>query len=99
LFRGAATRGAASSGALSVEVLKKLVCCKLDLLVPPLPGPVVTSDQPHAVQTAEVAVDKRVARLRLLGRALRKARCQAAYSSHACVFRNAFCSRARGCAF
>jgi hypothetical protein len=46
------------------------VCCKLDLLVPPLRGTVVTGDQPHPVQTADVAVDKRVARLRLLVRAL-----------------------------
>jgi AcrR family transcriptional regulator len=62
-----------SSGAPFVEVLQELVCCELDLLVPPLRGPVVAGDQPHAVQTAEVAVDKRVARLRLLGRALGKA--------------------------
>src|SRR6266508_4621174 len=63
----------ASSGALSVEILQELVCCKLDLLVPPLRGTVVVGDQPHPVQTAEVAVDKRVARLRLLGRTLGEA--------------------------
>jgi hypothetical protein len=38
------------------------MCCELDLLVPPLGGTVVAGDQPHPVQTAEVAVDKRVAR-------------------------------------
>jgi hypothetical protein len=57
------------------------VCCEFDLLVPPLRGTVVAGDQPHPVQTAEVAVDERVARLRLLGRALGRPRCQAAYSS------------------
>jgi hypothetical protein len=46
---------------------------QLDLLVPPLRGPVVAGEQPHPVQTAEVAVDKRVARLRLFGRALGEA--------------------------
>jgi hypothetical protein len=49
------------------------VCCKLHLLVPPLRGPVVAGDQTHPVHTAEIAVDERVARLRLLGRALGKA--------------------------
>src|SRR6266545_6044482 len=74
LSRGADARSAAlSSGALSVEVLQKLVRCQLDLLVPPLRGTVVAGDQPHPVQAAEVAVDKRVARLRLLGRALGEA--------------------------
>jgi hypothetical protein len=42
------------------------------------------------VQTAEVAVDKRVARLRLVGRALGEAEMLGAYSSHGWVFRNAF---------
>ncbi|SRR6266511_2183862 len=70
LFRGVAARGAASSGALSVEVLQEIVCCEFDLFVPPFRGPVMTGDQPHAVQTAKVAIDKRVTRLRLLGRAL-----------------------------
>jgi hypothetical protein len=71
LSRGAEARGAApSSGARSVEVLQELVRCELDLLVPPLRGSVVAGDQPHPVQTAEVAVDERVARLRLLGHAL-----------------------------
>ena len=69
----AAHGAAASSGALSVEVLQELVRCELDLLVPPLRRTVLAGDQSHPVQTAEVAVDKRVARLRLLGRALRKA--------------------------
>jgi hypothetical protein len=73
-LRGAGARGtAASSAGLSVEVLQELVCCELDLLVPPLRGTVVAGDQPHPVQTAEVAVDERVVRLRLLGRALGEA--------------------------
>jgi hypothetical protein len=44
-----------------------------------------------------VAIDKRVARPRLLATPSVKPRCQAAYSSQECVLRNAFCSRARGC--
>src|SRR5206468_242038 len=66
-------RAAASSGALPVEVLQELVCRELDLLVPPLRGPVVAGDQSHPMETAEVAVDKRVARLRLLRGALGQA--------------------------
>ncbi len=69
VLRVGEARGAAAwSGALTVEVLQKLVCCELDLLVPPLRREVVAGDQPHPVQTAEVAVDERVACLRLLGR-------------------------------
>jgi hypothetical protein len=75
------------------------VCCELDLLVPPLCGTVVAGDQPHPVQTAEVAVDERVARLRLLGRALGEAEMPAGVLLQECVFRNAFWSRARGCTF
>jgi hypothetical protein len=45
---------------------------ELDLLVPPLGGPVVAGDQAHAVQPPEVAVDERVPRLRLVGDALRQ---------------------------
>src|SRR6266511_4353467 len=71
--RSLLNRTAASSAGLSVEVLQELVCCEFDLLVPPLCGTVVAGDQPHSVQTAEVAVDKRVARLRLLGRAVGEA--------------------------
>src|SRR6266511_5241310 len=72
--RSLLNRTAASSAGLSVEVLQELVCCQLDLLVPPLRSTVVAGDQPHPVQTAEVAVDERVARLRLLGRALGEAK-------------------------
>src|SRR5215217_5000025 len=46
---------------------------ELDRLVPPLRRPVHARDQPHAVDPAEVAVDERVARLRLVRRALREA--------------------------
>jgi hypothetical protein len=67
------SRAAASRGALSVEVLQELVCCEFDLLVPPFRSTVVAGDQPHPVQAAEVAKDKRVARLRLLVRALSQA--------------------------
>src|SRR6476620_3455499 len=62
-----------SSGGLSVEVLQELVCCKLDLLVPPLRRAVVAGDQPYPVQPATVAINKRVASLRLLVHALGKA--------------------------
>ena len=43
---------------------------KLDLLMPPLRGTVVAGDQPHPMHAPEVAVDERIPRLRLLGRAL-----------------------------
>ena len=46
---------------------------KLDLLVPPLRGAVMAGDQPHPVQTAKVAIHKRVARLRLLRHAVSEA--------------------------
>ena len=53
-----------------VEVLQQIVGGQLDLLVPPLGGPVVARDQAHAVQAAEVAVDERVPRLGLRARPL-----------------------------
>ena len=43
---------------------------ELDLLVAPLGGPVVAGDDPGPVDPPEVAVDERVAGLRLAGRAL-----------------------------
>jgi Zinc-binding dehydrogenase len=68
-------QGQAKTVALLCDWLPKgaqqeLVCCKLDLLVPPLRSTVVAGDQPHPVQATEVAVDKRLARLRLVVRAL-----------------------------
>jgi hypothetical protein len=85
------------SGELSIEVLQELVCCKFDLLVPPLRGTAVACDQPHPVQTADVAVDKRVLRFRSSAAPSVRPRRQAAYSSQECPLRNAFCSRGRGC--
>ena len=46
---------------------------QLDLLVAPLGCPVLARDQPGPVQTPEVAVDERVPRLRLVGRAFGEA--------------------------
>ena len=60
----------AALAALRVEPLQQLVGGELDRLVAPLGGAVHAGDQPHAVDAAEVAVDERVARLRLVVRAL-----------------------------
>jgi hypothetical protein len=57
----------------------------------PMPG-----DELVPRSSAEVAVHRRVARLRLLGRALGKAEMPGGVLPQECVFRNAFCSRARG---
>ena len=46
---------------------------ELDLLVPPLGGPVVAGDQAHPVHPSEVAVHESVACLRLVGGALGQA--------------------------
>src|SRR5262249_43764651 len=56
-----------------VQVLQELVRRELDLLVPPLGGPVVARDDPRPVQPAVVAVHERVARLRAVVRALGQA--------------------------
>ena len=53
-----------------VEVLQELVGGKLDLLVPPLGCPVLTSDQPHAMNAPEVAVDECVPGLGVVVRSL-----------------------------
>ena len=55
---------------LAVELLQQLVGGELDRLVAPLGRTVVAGDEAAAVQAAEVAVDERVARLGVLGRAL-----------------------------
>jgi hypothetical protein len=52
--------------ALGVQVLEKLVRGEFDVLVPPFGGAKVAGDQSHPVQPAEIAVHKRVARLRLV---------------------------------
>jgi hypothetical protein len=46
---------------------------EFDLLVSPLGGAVVAGDQAHPVQTPEVAIHKRVARLRFISDALGQA--------------------------
>ena len=53
-----------------VQLLKQPVGGPLDLLVPPLGGTVDAGDQAASVQAAKVAADERVARPRLLPRAL-----------------------------
>src|SRR5919106_4163186 len=58
------------SHAQRVEPLQQLVRDELDLLVAPLGCAVVAGDQAHAMDPAEVAVDERVAGLRLVGGAL-----------------------------
>ena len=59
--------------AFSVEALQQVVRGELDGLVPPLGRAVDAGDQARAVHTAEVAVDERVAGLRLVVRALGEA--------------------------
>jgi two-component system OmpR family sensor kinase len=56
-----------------VKPLEELVRGELDLLVPPLGGAVMAGDQAHPVESLEIAVDKRVASLGLVGRALSQA--------------------------
>src|SRR5262249_7366861 len=56
-----------------VQVLEEFVRSEFDLLVPPLGGAVVAGDQAHPVHPPEVAVHKRVARLRLVCDALGQA--------------------------
>ena len=63
----AASRRLSPSAREVVEALEQVVRGPLDLLVAPLGGTVETGDQPHPVHAAEVAVDERVARLRLVG--------------------------------
>jgi DNA-binding SARP family transcriptional activator len=53
-----------------VQALQQVVGGQLHVLVAPLGGPVDAGDQAGAVHAAEVAVDERVPRLGLLGRAL-----------------------------
>src|SRR6476620_4280816 len=53
-------RPACVSGFPAVQALQELVGGELDLLVPPLGSPVLTGDDAHAMQTAEVAVDEGV---------------------------------------
>ncbi len=55
------------SAARLVEQLQQLVSRELDLLVTPLGRPVLAGDQPASMEAAKVAVDERVARLRLVG--------------------------------
>ena len=59
---------AARSGALRVQVLEEVVGGQLDLLVAPFGGTELAGDQAHPVDAPEVAVDERVAALRLIGR-------------------------------
>ena len=66
------------------------MCCELDLFVPPLGSPVVAGDRPHPVQTAEVAVDEGVTRLRLLGRVLGETEVPAGVLLPGVRLRNAF---------
>jgi hypothetical protein len=49
-----------------VQTLQQVVGGELDLLVPPLGGPVLAGDDAHAVQPAQVAVDERVPGLGLI---------------------------------
>ena len=54
------------SGVAGVEALQQVVGGQFDRLVPPLGGPVHAGDEAGAVHPPEVAVDERVARLRLV---------------------------------
>jgi hypothetical protein len=52
--------GRAGLGMPGVQTLQQVVGGELDVLVPPLGSPVLAGDDSHAVQTTEVAIDKRV---------------------------------------
>jgi len=69
----AASRFSSLPRAPRVQILEEFVRGEFDLLVPPLGGAVVAGDQAHPVQPPEVAIHKRVARLRLVGGALGQA--------------------------
>jgi hypothetical protein len=58
------------SRAPAVQALQQIVGGEFDVLVGPLGGPVLTGDDPHPVQTAEVAVRERVPGLGLAGGAV-----------------------------
>jgi hypothetical protein len=61
-------RSPKGSGSLVVEVLQELMGGELDLLVSPLGGPVLTSDQAHPMDTPKVPIDERVPGLGVVGR-------------------------------
>src|SRR5262249_22240096 len=65
----AAERPAWHAGSRSpvVKVLQELVRGELDLLMPPLGGPVVACDDAHAMDATEIPVDKRVPGLGVVG--------------------------------
>jgi hypothetical protein len=51
-----------------VEVLQELMSGELDLLMSPLRGPVLTGDQAHPMDAAEIAIDERISSLRVVAR-------------------------------
>src|SRR3954471_7177148 len=71
-------------GPYRVQLLEQVVRDELDLLVTPLRGAVMAGDDPHAVQAAEVAVDKAYRALALSFAPSVSPRCHAEYSSHVC---------------
>ena len=56
--------------ALAVQALQQIVSGEFDVLMPPLGGPVLTGDEVHPVQAAEVAIHERVPSLGLVGGAI-----------------------------
>src|SRR5689334_11160006 len=64
--RAALLAGPAWSGMPGVQALQQVVGGELDILVPPLGGPVLAGDDAHAVQTTQVAVDECVPGLGLV---------------------------------
>ena len=60
------------SGALRVETLQQVVRSQLDLFVAPLRGAIVTGNQTHAMDAAEIAVDECVPGLGLVRCAVRE---------------------------
>lgn len=66
---------AAASGlrSFAVEALQQLMGGKLELLVPPFGGSVLTSDQAHPVNPPEVSVDECVTGFGLVGRTVGEA--------------------------
>jgi hypothetical protein len=55
-----------------VQTPQQVVGGELDVLVPPLAGPVLAGDDAHVVQTPEAAIDERVPGLGLISYASRE---------------------------
>ena len=69
---------ARGSGSCAVEVLQEVVGGELDLLVSPLRGPVLASEQARPMDTTEVPIDEAVPGLGVTAGTVREPRCHSA---------------------